>query len=570
MSFMDLEHGSIAAPYSADGPRNKPSTHNLRPCSLEPDDSWNSRAFIIQYINEEVSLIESFRLSFRRVLVSSNTMHPTDVRGSILFELFFSNTKDTGGVDHMLDSLKCPPNASFNIVARGAISVSSLCTAQYFRVPLDISRDGGLPCELTTGDMFPCSYIEGLFAASLIRIEPLFGLNEEEVLREHKIMVEVLDGAYKHMVSLQSEASPARRPLTPERPDTEPSVDAITEQSTLLLVNWTDLIKSLESGHNIPKFKRAWRDSLNLKASQFVFGPANVARESTSIGTSAWFPLSYPLETSRVPILTTDFSSRPYNPIRCPQLVVVVHGYQGTATDVRVIRNTVAFMCPTAQILISVSNEDQTEGDIGSMGIRLAMEIHESIRQSQHTGQISFIAHSLGGLIVRSALPHLEDLKDRFNVFISLSTPHLGITDGLISGGIQLMQLFKRSEALGQMTMLDNRNRAESFLGQLSIERGPEWFQRVVAVGSEQDQYAPISSSTIQPAESDRDAWVMARNIIERVGRHKLARISADFRIPSLTSIDSVIGRAAHIQFLESSIVLQQIMIIHSDLLPLE
>lgn len=40
--------------------------------------------------------------------------------------------------------------------------------------------------------------------------------------------------------------------------------------------------------------------------------------------------------------------------------------------------------------------------------------------------RISFLGHSMGGLIIRSALEHLSHLRHRFYSYISISTPHLG------------------------------------------------------------------------------------------------------------------------------------------------
>jgi len=44
--------------------------------------------------------------------------------------------------------------------------------------------------------------------------------------------------------------------------------------------------------------------------------------------------------------------------------------------------------------------------------------------------RISFIGHSLGGLIIRAALPHLKEYKDQFYTYMTLSTPHLGLLYG--------------------------------------------------------------------------------------------------------------------------------------------
>ena len=74
-----------------------------------------------------------------------------------------------------------------------------------------------------------------------------------------------------------------------------------------------------------------------------------------------------------------------------------------------------------------------------------------------------------------------------------------------------------------------------------------------------------MASSLLRPKDSSGLDYMMASNITQRLGCHKLVRIAADFRLPLLPSIDSVIGRAAHIHFLESSVVLQLIIISHSD-----
>lgn len=40
--------------------------------------------------------------------------------------------------------------------------------------------------------------------------------------------------------------------------------------------------------------------------------------------------------------------------------------------------------------------------------------------------RLSFIGHSLGGIIIRAALPHLTEFKNKMYTFMTLSTPHLG------------------------------------------------------------------------------------------------------------------------------------------------
>jgi len=40
--------------------------------------------------------------------------------------------------------------------------------------------------------------------------------------------------------------------------------------------------------------------------------------------------------------------------------------------------------------------------------------------------RISFIGHSLGGIIIRTALPYLSNYKKLMFSYLTLSTPHIG------------------------------------------------------------------------------------------------------------------------------------------------
>ena len=107
----------------------------------------------------------------------------------------------------------------------------------------------------------------------------------------------------------------------------------------------------------------------------------------------------------------------------------MVHGFQGNSCDMRLLKNNIALLHPEAMFLCSSANEDYTEGDIQEMGVRLAQEVNSYITQycpGSSLGKISFIAHSLGGLIVRSALPYLEEHNDKMYNYFSLSSPQLG------------------------------------------------------------------------------------------------------------------------------------------------
>ena len=55
--------------------------------------------------------------------------------------------------------------------------------------------------------------------------------------------------------------------------------------------------------------------------------------------------------------------------------------------------------------------------------------------------RISFIGHSLGGLIIRASLPYLEQFKLKVHTFITFSSPHLGYmynSSTIITTGMKL------------------------------------------------------------------------------------------------------------------------------------
>ena len=71
------------------------------------------------------------------------------------------------------------------------------------------------------------------------------------------------------------------------------------------------------------------------------------------------------------------------------------------------------------------------------------------------------IGFSMGGLIVRAALPHLEKYKDKMHGFMTLCSPHLGYmykAGKLFSTGMWFMKNWKKSIALNQLSMSDSKN----------------------------------------------------------------------------------------------------------------
>ncbi len=111
------------------------------------------------------------------------------------------------------------------------------------------------------------------------------------------------------------------------------------------------------------------------------------------------------------------------------------------------------------------------------------------------------MGHSLGGVIIRAALPRLLDLKEKFHTFITFSSPHIGYkvnASSVIEAGIWVLQQFKSSNCLKQLTMHDHPNPRETCLYRISTFEGMAFFKHIFLFSSKQDSYAPYESARIE------------------------------------------------------------------------
>jgi alpha-beta hydrolase superfamily lysophospholipase len=103
---------------------------------------------------------------------------------------------------------------------------------------------------------------------------------------------------------------------------------------------------------------------------------------------------------------------------------------------------------------------------------------------------LTFIGHSLGGLIIRAALPLLDKYKDKMYGYMSLCSPHLGYmykSSKLFTTGMWVLKAWKKSVVLNQLSMTDSKNIEQSTLYLLSQQKGFEWFKNIILVSSFQD-----------------------------------------------------------------------------------
>ncbi|KAG5224608.1 serine esterase family protein [Salix suchowensis] len=193
--------------------------------------------------------------------------------------------------------------------------------------------------------------------------------------------------------------------------------------------------------------------------------------------------------------------------------------------------------------------------------------------------KLSFVGHSIGNIIIRTALAEsiMEPYLSYLHTYVSISGPHLGYlysSNSLFNSGMWLLKKLKGTQCIHQLTFTDDPNLENTFLYKLCEQKTLENFRHIVLLSSPQDGYVPYHSARIelcQAASSDhskkgRAFLQMLNNCLDQIRaptpEHRLfMRCDVNFDTSSYgRSLNTIIGRAAHIEFLESDVFAKFIM----------
>lgn len=260
-------------------------------------------------------------------------------------------------------------------------------------------------------------------------------------------------------------------------------------------------------------------------------------------------------------------------------LVVCVHGLDGNSADLRLIKTYLEMGLPGAglQFLMSEINQSDTFLSFEDMTKKLVNEIMYHVKTCYlNIGKISFIGHSLGCILIRSAIqkPELASLATKFHTFLSLSGPHLGTmynNSGLVNAGMWMMQKWKKSGSLQQLALKDTTDIRSSFMYKLAERSNLQLFKHVLLAGSSRDKYVPIHSARVELCKTAvKDQTIlgaayreMVHNILDRLlasDTAELVRYDIHHALPNNTN--SMIGRAAHIAVLDSELFIEKFLVI--------
>lgn len=221
---------------------------------------------------------------------------------------------------------------------------------------------------------------------------------------------------------------------------------------------------------------------------------------------------------------------------RKSHLVILCHGYGGKRTDMRVLLNYFVKIFPHTIFLVSEFNQNMQEKTIDDLGKALAREVETFVSKFSNYSKISFVGHSLGGIIIRAALPFLKKLRPYMCSYVSISVPHLGCRTSknvLVNLGMNLLVSVKKDVIIKQLQMNEHADPRKTFLFKLSTNDCLHWFENILLVSTSQDSFVPYFSARIQPPVKENDEFSrvvreMAKMIWSKVSNKEIIRFDVD------------------------------------------
>ncbi|XP_061352978.1 uncharacterized protein LOC133297794 isoform X1 [Gastrolobium bilobum] len=291
---------------------------------------------------------------------------------------------------------------------------------------------------------------------------------------------------------------------------------------------------------------------------------------------------------------TIGKKSAPQSNARVLKIVVFVHGFQGHHLDLRLVRNQWLLIDPTIEFLMSEVNEDKTSEDFREMGHRLAQEVISFLKSKMDKAsrygnlgdiRLSFVGHSIGNLIIRTAIADsmMEPFLRHLHTYVSVSGPHLGYlysSNSLFNSGLWFLKKLKGTQCIHQLTFTDDPDFQNTFLYKLCKQKTLEHFRNIILLSSPQDGYVPYHSARIESCQAaSHDTSKKGKLFLEMLNdcldqiranpshRRVFMRCDVNFDASAYgKNLDSYIGRAAHVEFLDSDIFARFIMWSFPDL----
>lgn len=135
------------------------------------------------------------------------------------------------------------------------------------------------------------------------------------------------------------------------------------------------------------------------------------------------------------------------------------------------------------------------------------------------------------------------------------------------------MTTWMKSASLKQLGLQDATDLRQTVLHKLSQDDGFDWFREIILFSSPQDSYSPFDSSRIQLSKVNHSDpktrpifKEMVQSLLGKIRSNRIRRVNICMKFPK-SSIDTFIGRAAHIALITDGQLLDMLSVRYAELL---
>jgi esterase/lipase len=169
-------------------------------------------------------------------------------------------------------------------------------------------------------------------------------------------------------------------------------------------------------------------------------------------------------------------------------VTILVHGYRGNEFDLSKLKSYLNLFLGFTHFYAvrSIGPGEGTDAGINKLGELAGEEVNKYLSANIGIKYVNVVGFSLGGVIARSMLPHLTAHQHKFNLLLTLASPHLGIIEVsscLVRTGLFYMRRVAKVESIQDLNNERTTDRSR-YLQELANCPLITAFRWVILVGS--------------------------------------------------------------------------------------
>ena len=296
-------------------------------------------------------------------------------------------------------------------------------------------------------------------------------------------------------------------------------------------------------------------ENLQLQKVDFVPTTSFIGLNDIPITISMPLPSQAIIQSSNLP-KSNRFSQKMIENSQIKTSVVfLVHGFHGSDFDMRHFQALWTHFGHRLHVKISTSNSRSKNISTLEMGKNFADEVINFLHLHPLVKNISFYGHSLGGIVIRAALPYLTSFSSMMRTIVTTGSPHLARRVsgfGILDFGFILVKDVTKSTALNELSLRDHINVRETAIFQLASEVGLNWFENVFLIGSPQDLMVSFESAHMELSDYMKrpEYSEMITQLQKRLEGRNVVKITVNMEREK-NNLDWILGRRPHLEFIE-------------------